>query len=535
MANVHYFQDQCYSSSVGSHTIVKCSRYGNTAKKYACYTLIILLNIVQAVLATNTMSGDISDQKNYVCSGKGKVWIVEKDIFIPIGRTVILESGVYLFKPSTGLKINGTLIVRGTAREPIVFSSVYDKKYNVSSEQSPASGDWNGIFISKEANNVCLSNIEIKYSRYSIKAESINNFEIFNGRVNENSQTSVTIGNKPRLVPNDMSFNYSSGIELIKDSTLTLITKLPSLALETHDTPTLFKQAKQSYLINEFADAFIKFKMAAELDDLKAQFITGYMYENKLGIDSKDYQEAFNWYKKAASKGDTASIVKMGNMIETKKVFYNSLNASEEAYKLYKKAADLNNSDAMFYLASLLEKNQYFTEASIWYRKALVHGNCSAMVALGKIYLSGIDGIMQPDSEKGLELFKIATKYLNPEAFFRIGKMAQVNGPIDSISAEIWFVKAANAGFYDAVNELKQIYIAEIHEPKYITEYEEECKYMPRQDGRYHKECISHPKTVDNSAYYSALQRAETMANDAYKKRCENNVAILLEILDPKN
>jgi hypothetical protein len=58
---------------------------------------------------------------------------------------------------------------------------------------------------------------------------------------------------------------------------------------------------------------------------------------------------------------------------------------------------------------------------------------------------------------------------------------------------------------------------------------------MPRQDGRYHKECISHPKTVDNSAYYSALQRAETMANDAYKKRCENNVAILLEILDPKN
>jgi hypothetical protein len=54
----------------------------------------------------------------------------------------------FLFKPFTGMIVDGSLKAEGTLQNPVVFTTVNDGKYNPNSRQLPNPFDWNGIQVS---------------------------------------------------------------------------------------------------------------------------------------------------------------------------------------------------------------------------------------------------------------------------------------------------------------------------------------------------------------------------------------------------
>lgn len=113
----------------------------------------------------DTLSGRIQR----VLSAERSPYVVVGDITIPQGRTIIIEPGtVLLFNSFTSLKVQGTLLARGSAEKPIVFTSINDRAYNPLAPLDAAPYDWNGIQIVEGGMGTTLSYCTISYSVFGI-------------------------------------------------------------------------------------------------------------------------------------------------------------------------------------------------------------------------------------------------------------------------------------------------------------------------------------------------------------------------------
>jgi hypothetical protein len=109
----------------------------------------------------DTIAGDLP----LVLTPKNHPYFVAGDIYVPQGKTVIIEAGTVLcFKNFTGLHIQGTLIVKGVKINPVVFTSEHDKDYNKRSTVDAAPYDWNGIYIQEDAIGTQFSYCAVLYS-----------------------------------------------------------------------------------------------------------------------------------------------------------------------------------------------------------------------------------------------------------------------------------------------------------------------------------------------------------------------------------
>jgi hypothetical protein len=112
-------------------------------------------------LGFDTIAGDLPG----VVVAKTIPYLVVSDIYVPQGKTVIMEAGaVFLFKSFTGLHVSGTLLAHGTKDKPVVFTSENDKEYNHTSVIDPAPFDWNGIYLHEDAIGSQLSFCAVLYS-----------------------------------------------------------------------------------------------------------------------------------------------------------------------------------------------------------------------------------------------------------------------------------------------------------------------------------------------------------------------------------
>ena len=75
----------------------------------------------------------------------------------------------------------------------------------------------------------------------------------------------------------------------------------------------LIRLAKKNYRKQKYEKALEYFKEAAELGDAIAQFFTGMMYDEGVGI-SQDFEQAVFWYTKAAEQGDASAQCRLGRM-----------------------------------------------------------------------------------------------------------------------------------------------------------------------------------------------------------------------------
>jgi hypothetical protein len=151
------------------------------------------------------LAGDISP---IPFSAAGNPFIVEKDIEVPPGKKVVIGPGcVFLFKEFTGLKVRGSLIVKGAAESPVTFTSVRDTAYSKTPGTLPNPFDWNGFFIDKNADSVSLNNFHFLYSVYGIKSQK-EEIVINGGLFKSNGQFDFTVNDRIQYIQVDLPYFY---------------------------------------------------------------------------------------------------------------------------------------------------------------------------------------------------------------------------------------------------------------------------------------------------------------------------------------
>ena len=135
-------------------------------------------------------------------------YIVEKDVIVPKGKSVVIPEGiVLLFQPFTGFQVFGRLIVQGSGERLVAFSSINDNLYNPKSEQLPNPFDWNGVFVSKDADGAFLNHFSLKYSVYGVKSQC-KNIIIQNAVFQQNGQFHFTVNEQIQMVQDNIPFSY---------------------------------------------------------------------------------------------------------------------------------------------------------------------------------------------------------------------------------------------------------------------------------------------------------------------------------------
>lgn len=178
---------------------------------------ILVLLLAAQVFPQTALRGDISENSFPV---EGNPYIVEEDIFISEGKITEINAGcIFLFRPFTGLTVEGDFLINGTPDRPVIFSSINDSVYNDRNEQSAAPFDWNGILVSEKSTAVCLRNFRLAYSVYGLKSKNPN-IQTENGIFIQNGQFNFTVDDKIIPVQDSVPFtlNYTKEIPESIDS-----------------------------------------------------------------------------------------------------------------------------------------------------------------------------------------------------------------------------------------------------------------------------------------------------------------------------
>ena len=143
------------------------------------------------------------------------------------------------------------------------------------------------------------------------------------------------------------------------------------------------------FIRGEIANAYSneEYKKAKELalsipNDSYAQFCLGRIYDEGLGVP-QDYEQAAIWYRKAAEQGDAPAQWILGFMYQ----YGNGVSQNYgQAVKWYYKAAEQGNVYGQYYLGTMYEHGNGVTknihEARKWYEKAAAQGDEDAKEAL---------------------------------------------------------------------------------------------------------------------------------------------------------
>ncbi|MBN1980205.1 MAG: hypothetical protein JW795_01655 [Chitinivibrionales bacterium] len=174
-----------------------------------CTTLFIVIVglFVLSLHAEEThLSGTLSSKTLDVA---GNPYIVDDEVTIPVGNTLVLKAGVVmLFKSFTGINVYGSLLIEGSPDGQVVLTSINDKKFNPAAAQLANPFDWNGVYISDKANTVKLRNFKLMYSVFGIKSHK-DDLTIQSGYFHQNGQFHFTINDDIIFVPDNFSFTFS--------------------------------------------------------------------------------------------------------------------------------------------------------------------------------------------------------------------------------------------------------------------------------------------------------------------------------------
>jgi hypothetical protein len=169
------------------------------------YWIVLMLLIASIAESKTSLSGNIG---NVTFTKDGNPYVVENDLTVLPNKTMSIKEGcVFLFKPFTGLTVNGSLYVEGTSQNPVVFVSYNDSTYNREATQFANPFDWKGIIITQNVNAAVLSNFILKHTVFGIKS-SIVHIVIRNGTFSQNGQFNFGINSKLMPVVDNMPFNY---------------------------------------------------------------------------------------------------------------------------------------------------------------------------------------------------------------------------------------------------------------------------------------------------------------------------------------
>jgi hypothetical protein len=162
--------------------------------------------ILLSVNAATELSGVLDSM---TLTSEGNPFIVKENVTIPpTGKMTIKKGCQIFFRSSTGMIVEGSFSVEGTADAPVIFTSIHDSFSPEKSSQKPNPFDWNGILITNHTQNIVVKHFFIKYSIYGIESHNPN-IVIDNGIFIGNGQFNCTVGNKIMPVVENISYSYS--------------------------------------------------------------------------------------------------------------------------------------------------------------------------------------------------------------------------------------------------------------------------------------------------------------------------------------
>ncbi len=108
-----------------------------------------------------------------------------------------------------------------------------------------------------------------------------------------------------------------------------------------------FEQGIDAYNAGKYGTAFIFFRKAATKNHAKAQDYLGHLYFTGKGVD-KSYNQALNWYHRAAKQGNIPSQKQLALIYSTGR--YGVKKSAKEAAYWYEQAAELGDVPAMYHI-----------------------------------------------------------------------------------------------------------------------------------------------------------------------------------------
>lgn len=186
--------------------------------------LLVLTACAFTIADETTLSGDIGGM---TLDSAGSPYVITDNVTVPSGKRLrVGEGSVLLFKPFTGVVIDGSLEAAGTLEHPVIFTSVSDRRYNPASDKQAQPFDWNGIYITAGSGAVKLANVVVAFSVYGVKSEK-EDLIMHNATFNANGQFHFTINDSIARVTDGVPFDY--GLKSARKSPESGRTRSPSL------------------------------------------------------------------------------------------------------------------------------------------------------------------------------------------------------------------------------------------------------------------------------------------------------------------
>ena len=229
--------------------------------------------------------------------------------------------------------------------------------------------------------------------------------------------------------------------------------------IEEEESPSKFYNEGCKYFeAKQYKEALECFKKAASKNHADALFHVGKIYHLALGVE-QDYRLAAEYYSKAVSFNSEKAANNLANMYRNGDGLEKDM---KKAIELYKKAIDggnglaANNLGNMYHNADGVEQN--YDEALKYFRKGAELGNCVATGNVGHCYRWG-HGVAQ-DYVEAMKWLKKSSDMGSSWAMNVLGDMYLNGEGIDENNEEAmkWYRKGAEAGDNDAIANVGYMY-----------------------------------------------------------------------------
>lgn len=223
------------------------------------------------------------------------------------------------------------------------------------------------------------------------------------------------------------------------------------IKIEEEESPSEFYNEGCKYFeAKQYKEALECFKKAASKNHADALFHIGKIYDLALGVE-QDYRLAAEYYSKAVSFNSGKAANNLANMYKSGDGLEKDM---KKAIELYKKGIDggsyaaMVNLGDMYCLGEGVEQN--YEEAMKWYKKAADGGIAWAMSNIGDLYYNG-NGVTK-NYEEAVSWYKKASEQNRGYAFYMLGWCYEFGQGVskDYSAALDNYKKAVENGYYSS-------------------------------------------------------------------------------------
>ncbi|EXJ86448.1 hypothetical protein A1O3_03399 [Capronia epimyces CBS 606.96] len=209
------------------------------------------------------------------------------------------------------------------------------------------------------------------------------------------------------------------------------------------------------------------YKRAASLGDTPAMYKLGMILLKGLLSQPKNPREGVSWLKRAAERADRDNphaLHELGLLYESATPMDHIIRDEEYAFQLFQQAAELGYKYSQFRLGSAFEYGLLGCpidprQSIAWYTRAAAQGEHQSELALSGWYLTGSEPLLtQSDAEAFLWARKAASSGL-AKAEYAMGYFNEVGigTAVDLDEARRWYYRAASQNFGKARERLEEM------------------------------------------------------------------------------